>query len=228
MAAPSRKWEGIQQNCQADSDWRLQSKQSSFPSACKKWVTGHCGGVGPLRNERGDITSTARWKSIAVRNGILERHWKSADRQSKIAQIIHSWSRVNNILTELHRGPSGGHLDVSKTLDKVWQRCCCLQAGNDIENWCQQCDTCAAGCGCRTSNQPNASVWHWGPFRKDNNQCSRAFPMKWPRKPIPSDRNGLLNQVAGSLCYSKLRGLDNGGSAGYQLLLPFQSTSRAT
>jgi hypothetical protein len=41
----------------------------------------------------------ARWKSLAVRTGILGRHWEYADRLSKIAQVILPWSRVNDMLT---------------------------------------------------------------------------------------------------------------------------------
>jgi hypothetical protein len=31
----------------------------SFPSGCEKWVIGHFGGVGPLKNEKGDIETAA-------------------------------------------------------------------------------------------------------------------------------------------------------------------------
>jgi hypothetical protein len=41
------------------SDWRSRSEQSNFPSGCGKRVTGHCGEVGLLRNERRDVQSTA-------------------------------------------------------------------------------------------------------------------------------------------------------------------------
>jgi hypothetical protein len=39
----------------------------------------------------------AQWKSLALRNGILEHHWESANRQSKIAQILLPWSKVNEV-----------------------------------------------------------------------------------------------------------------------------------
>jgi hypothetical protein len=56
----------------------------------------------------------ALWKSLAVRNGILERNWESANGRSQITQIVLPWSRVNDVLTELHGVLSGGHLDVNK------------------------------------------------------------------------------------------------------------------
>jgi hypothetical protein len=64
----------------------------------------------------------AQWNSLAARNDILKRHWKSLDRRSKIAQIILPRGRVKDVLIELHGG-SSGHLGVNKTLDKVRLRC---------------------------------------------------------------------------------------------------------
>jgi hypothetical protein len=60
----------------------------------------------------------AQWKSLTVRNGLLERHWESADGRSKLAQIVLSRSRVNDAITELRGGLLGGHLGVIKTMDK--------------------------------------------------------------------------------------------------------------
>jgi hypothetical protein len=54
-------------------------------------------------------SSWAQWKSLIVRDGILEGHWESADGPSKIAQIVLPWSRANDVLTELYCGSSGGH-----------------------------------------------------------------------------------------------------------------------
>jgi hypothetical protein len=67
-------------------------------------------------------TYWTQWKSLAVRNGTLKRRWESTDIRSKIAQLILPRSRVNNVLTKLNGGPSGGHLGVNKTLNKVQQR----------------------------------------------------------------------------------------------------------
>jgi hypothetical protein len=64
----------------------------------------------------------AQWKSLAMRNGMLEHNWESANGRSTIAQIVISWSKVEDMLTELHDGLSGGHPGINKTLNKVWQR----------------------------------------------------------------------------------------------------------
>jgi hypothetical protein len=66
------------------------------------------------------------------------------------------------------------------------------------------------------------------PIQNDSHRCSKALPMERPRKPIPPDCYGLFYIVAASLGHSQPRGLDSGGSAGYQLLLPLWSTAGAT
>jgi hypothetical protein len=95
----------------------------------------------------------AQWKSLSVRNGTLKCHCEYADGRSKIAEIILPWNKVNVVLTELHGGSSGGHFGINKTLDKVRKRYYRLQARNDVEKWCRQCDTCAASHGPRTRNR---------------------------------------------------------------------------
>jgi hypothetical protein len=80
----------------------------------------------------------AQLKSQVVTNRIIKRHRKATDGWSKIAQIVLPQRRVNEVLTELHVGQSGGHLGVNKTLNKVQQRYYWLQARNDVENWCRQ------------------------------------------------------------------------------------------
>jgi hypothetical protein len=57
----------------------------------------------------------AQWKSLAVRNGVLEDNWESSNRQSQRAQIVLSRSRMKNVQTELRvHGGSSGHLGVNK------------------------------------------------------------------------------------------------------------------
>jgi hypothetical protein len=94
----------------------------------------------------------SQWKSLTVRNSILERNWECTNERSQIAQIVIPWSRVKEVLTKLH-GPSGGHLGASKILNKVQQWYYWLQARSDTEKWCQQCDTYATSCGPRTRNR---------------------------------------------------------------------------
>jgi hypothetical protein len=45
----------------------------------------------------------------------MDSHRESANRQSKIAQIVRPWRKVKDVLAEIHSGPLGGHLGVNKT-----------------------------------------------------------------------------------------------------------------
>lgn len=58
-----------------------------------------------------------------MRNGILESNLDSDNGRPKIGQKVFFKSRVKYVLTELHVGPSGGHLGANRTIHKVLQRC---------------------------------------------------------------------------------------------------------
>jgi hypothetical protein len=106
-----------------------------------------------------------------------------ADLRSKVAQIVLPQCKAEEILTELHGGPSGGHLGVNKTLNKLRQRYFWLQARHDIEEWYCRCKPNAASHG-------SPGLMHQysvrGPFER------MILPSEQPRKPIPPDHNGLL------------------------------------
>jgi hypothetical protein len=74
-----------------------------------------------------------QWKSLTLRNGVVVRHWKSADGKRRTAQIIIPHSRVKEVLTDIHGGTSGGHLEFNKTIAKARQRYYWLQLRDDIE-----------------------------------------------------------------------------------------------
>jgi hypothetical protein len=57
----------------------------------------------------------AQSKLLAVRNGVVERKWKSANGRSKVAQIGLPGSKVVDVLTELHGVQSAGHQGFKKT-----------------------------------------------------------------------------------------------------------------
>jgi hypothetical protein len=80
-----------------------------------------------------------------------ERHTRAPleirRRTMKRAQIIHPRSRVNDVLTELHGGPSRGHLGVNVTVD----RCGKGTTGSRQETMLRN------GAGSATSVQPVAA-----------------------------------------------------------------------
>jgi hypothetical protein len=123
----------------------------------------------------------AQWKSLAVRNGILERNWESANGRPQIPKsIVLPRSRVKDVLTELHCGSSGGHLDVNKTLNKVRQLSYWLQARGNIERWCRMCDISAASSGLRTRNRGQMHQYNVGtPFERIAIDVPGPFPRSY-------------------------------------------------
>jgi hypothetical protein len=154
----------------------------------------------------------AQWKSLSVRNDILECHWESADVRSKMAQVVLPWNKVNDVLTELHAAPQEVTWVSSKTLNIVQQRYYWLQVRNDDEEWCRQCDICSASRGPRTRNQGQMHQYNvLAQFERLAIDVAGSFPQ--------SDQE--------SLRHSQPRGFDSGGSPGYKLFLPLQSIIRA-
>jgi hypothetical protein len=49
-------------------------------------------------------TYWAQWKLLAVKDGIWESNWESANGHSKIAQIVLPRSRIPDVLMDVHRG----------------------------------------------------------------------------------------------------------------------------
>jgi hypothetical protein len=56
--------------------------------------------------DRGPIYKSywTQWKPFALRDGVLERHWESADGKRKTAQIFIPHSKVKEVLAEMHGG----------------------------------------------------------------------------------------------------------------------------
>jgi hypothetical protein len=68
-------------------------------------------------------------------------------------------------------------LGVNKTLDKVRQRYYYrLQARNDVEKWCRQCDTCAPSRGPRTRNRGQMHQYVGDPFERIAIDVAGPFP----------------------------------------------------
>jgi hypothetical protein len=61
----------------------------------------------------------------------------------------------------------------------------------------------------------------WAPFKRIAINVAGPIPQI-----SQENRYGLFYQVAGNLSHSQPRGIDDGGSASYQLLLPLWSIAR--
>jgi hypothetical protein len=121
----------------------------------------------------------AQWKSLAVRNGILQHTWESANGRVTIAQTVLPRSKVKDMLIELRDGPSGSHLGINKTPTKVRQSFYWLQARSDIEKWCRQRDACAASRGPWTRNRGQMHQYNVGtPFERIAIDVAEPFPWR--------------------------------------------------
>jgi hypothetical protein len=60
-----------------------------------------------------------QWNSVVSRDGMLERYWKSVDRKSRTDEVVVPWGKVKEMLEGFHGSYSGGHVNVSKTVEKV-------------------------------------------------------------------------------------------------------------
>ena len=68
------------------------------------------------------LVANAYWadrSSLKLVCGCLHHVWKSEDSQSSRTLLVVSKIRIPKVLNELHNDPSGGHLKITTTLEKV-------------------------------------------------------------------------------------------------------------
>jgi hypothetical protein len=134
-----------------------------------------------------------------MRDGVLEHHWESADGRTKPVQIVLPRNKLNEVFAELLAGPSGGHLEVNKTLDKVRQRFHWLHSKSDFERWCQQHNTFTEIRGPQTRKWGRMEQYNVGaPFERIAGDVVRPF-LRREGKSIPPDYDETVHQVAGGL-----------------------------
>ena len=83
---------------------------------------------------------------LVVKDGVLFREWEdvSGKGHNKWLQFVIPQDMVRSILQQLHDAPSGSHLGVTKTLNKISSRFYWPGQRRDVENWCKSCELCAA------------------------------------------------------------------------------------
>eukprot|EP00731_Ephydatia_muelleri_P034851 Em0081g16a len=90
-------------------------------------------------------TLWAQQKYLVLRNGVLYRRWEDIPGKglNKCLQFVLPQDLVPTVLEQLHNAPSGSHLGVSKTVEKVRRRFYWPGQRRDIERWCAACESCA-------------------------------------------------------------------------------------
>ena len=87
-----------------------------------------------------------QWEMLVMSNGVLHRKWLPQGRHQRtgpLQQLVAPNEIRFRILKSLHDSPTGGHLGITKMVDRVRQRFYWVGYKNDITRWCQQCDACA-------------------------------------------------------------------------------------
>jgi hypothetical protein len=88
-----------------------------------------------------------QWKSIAVRDGMLEHHWESTSRWSKVAEIVLLQCKVKEVLAELHGELSGGHLVFNSRGTTGFRQDMMMKSGAGTATPVQPTEACEPGVG---------------------------------------------------------------------------------
>ena len=82
------------------------------------------------------------WHRLELTNGVLYRHRESKDGRPSTLQLIVPASMKQKYLKEAHRGMTGGHLGVRRTLDQVQRRAFWFGWRRDVKRFCRCCTNC--------------------------------------------------------------------------------------
>ncbi|KRX73465.1 Transposon Ty3-G Gag-Pol polyprotein [Trichinella sp. T6] len=86
----------------------------------------------------------AQRRRMKMTNGVLTREWETLGTNKKTMLPLIPRARVPEVLDLIHNHPTGGHLGVAKSLEKIRQRFYWPQQREDVEDWCRTCDACAS------------------------------------------------------------------------------------
>ena len=83
------------------------------------------------------------WKQLHLKSGVLYKLWEDEKPGRGVWQLVLPKSLRKEILIHLHDHITAGHLGQHRTLAKVRQRFYWHGLKEDVQNWCNQCDSCA-------------------------------------------------------------------------------------
>ncbi|XP_049316417.1 myosin-13-like [Bactrocera dorsalis] len=138
-------------NIEPEDDWtphRIRINQLEDPDLAKLIIAKE-NGVRPPKEQISSESPTAKaywaqWNSINLVNGYLHRTWESEDGKQSRLLIIVPKSMIPKVLKEYHNGPSGGHLGITKTIEKIKQRFYWIGCRDSIAEWISNCVECMA------------------------------------------------------------------------------------
>ena len=111
-------------------------------------------------------------------HGLLHHLWSPTDRsrnETKFLLTVPSALRFD-ILKSLHDDPTGGHLGLQKTYDKIRTRYHCPGMFKDVEHWCRSCVDCSMHKTPRNRAKAPLPIPVEGAFDRVAVDCLGPFP----------------------------------------------------
>ncbi|XP_049308039.1 uncharacterized protein LOC125777350 [Bactrocera dorsalis] len=171
-------------NIEPEDDWtphRIRINQLEDPDLAKL-VMAKENGVRPPKEQISSESPTAKaywaqWNSINLVNGYLHRTWESEDGKQSRLLIIVPKSMIPKVLKEYHNGPSGGHLGITKTIEKIKQRFYWIGCRDSIAEWISNCVECMAAKGPKAKSRGRLQQYNVGsPFERVAMDVAGPFP----------------------------------------------------
>ena len=99
----------------------------------------------------------AQWDRLQIKEGVMYRTWEEDDRTTH--QLIVPKSMKEEVLQLIHDNPTGGHLGITKTNERLKKRFYWISCKDDVTRYIQQCNICEA-----RKNPPRAAKGKLGQY----------------------------------------------------------------
>ncbi|KAJ7992703.1 hypothetical protein DPEC_G00281430 [Dallia pectoralis] len=128
------------------NEWREKQEEDSELSMVLQWVQE---GRRPSREEVGPLSPAVKglwagFSELRLTEGVLQRGWKAPATREVTWQVVVPNSMRMLVLEQLHGGAGAGHFGPTKTLRRLRKGFYWGQHRRDVEDYCRQCDRCAA------------------------------------------------------------------------------------
>ena len=124
----------------------LQKEQNTDPSLAKiiKWKLEDRRPTWQIVAKESTEVKTywSQWKRLIIRNGVLYRTWE--ENEQTYHQIVVPGACVTEVMKLVHDNPTGGHLGVAKTTEKIRERFYWASYKEDVVKYIRCCTICEA------------------------------------------------------------------------------------
>lgn len=124
----------------------LQKEQNTDPSLVKiiKWKLEDKRPTWQIVAKESTEVKTywSQWKRLIIRNGVLYRTWE--ENEQTYHQIVVPRACITEVMKLVHDNPTGGHLGVAKTTEKIRERFYWASYKEDVVKYIRCCTICEA------------------------------------------------------------------------------------